>query len=141
MSKNPKGGNVIKGPWPDKVKPSDVDGMQVIEDLKFADDLTEAILVQMLTTFRDNNLDTKNKEFGSDIAFIIEVVKSIIYRSMGYDHPLHNFMGGILDVTEVADESGVHYDTILNTELLQDVSDFVSIALEENDDDDGPEKA
>ena len=78
--KNESGGNVVKGPWPDKVKSSDVDGLQVVEDLKFADDLTEAILVQMLTTFKDNGFDTSGEKFNGDIGFMIEVVKSVIYR-------------------------------------------------------------
>ena len=99
---NGNGGNVVKGPWPEKkqVKTSDVDGLQVVEDLKYADDLTEALMVQMLTTFKENDFDTSGKQFGGDIAFVIEVIKSVIYRSMGYEHPLHGFMGNILDVTE-----------------------------------------
>ena len=135
--KNVSGGNVVKGPWPDKVKPSDVDGLQVVEDLKFADDLTEAILVQMLTTFKDNGFDTSGEKFSGDIGFMIEVVKSVIYRSMGYEHPLHGFMGDILDVTEVKDGENTHYDTALNMDLINEVSEYISVQI----DDDGPETA
>ena len=80
-------GNVIKEPWENKtdVKIADIDGLQVIENLKFADDLTEGLVLQILTNFRENGIDVSDKRFSPDIAFMIEVLKTIIYRSMGYD--------------------------------------------------------
>ena len=60
-----KGGNVIKGPWVNnkEVKISDIDGLEVIENLKFADDLTEGLMIQILTNFRENNIDVSDKRF------------------------------------------------------------------------------
>ena len=132
-----KNGNVVKGPWPDRVKTSDIDGLQVVEDLKFADDLTEALVLQMMATFKEQGFDTSGEKFNGDIGFMIEVVKSVIYRSMGYEHPLHGFMGEILDVTETKDGENTHYETSLNMELINEVSEYISVQI----DNDGPETA
>ena len=139
MCKKPNGnsGNVVKGPWPDKVKTSDIDGLQVVEDLKFAEDLTEALVLQMMATFKEQGFDTSGEKFNGDIGFMIEVVKSVIYRSMGYEHPLHGFMGDILDVTETKDGETIHYETSINMELINEVSEFISVQI----DNDGPELA
>ena len=138
-----KGGNVIKGPWENKkeIKISDIDGLEVIENLKFADDLTEGLMIQILTNFRENNVDISDKKFSPDIAFMIETLKAVIYRSMGYEHPLHIIMSSVLKVNEVKDGDKIHIDSSFDMDLLSDTSDYISLVKEEdNDNDGGPEK-
>ena len=108
-----KGGNVIKGPWLNKkeVKIKDIDGLEVIENLKFADDLTEGLMIQILTNLRENNIDVNNKRFSPDIAFMIETLKAVIYRSMGYEHPLQIIMSSVLKVNELKDGVKIHIDS------------------------------
>jgi hypothetical protein len=142
MTEKIKGGNVIKGPWVNKkdVKIADIDGLQVIENLKFADDLTEGLVLQILTNFRENGLDVSDKKFSPDIAFMIEVLKAIIYRSMGYEHPLHVIMSNVLKVNEIQDGDKTILDTSFNIDLLNDTSDYIDLLKEENDNDDGPKE-
>ena len=142
MTEKIKGGNVIKGPWVNKkdVKIADIDGLQVIENLKFADDLTEGLMIQILTNFRENNIDVSNQRFSPDIAFMIEVLKAIKYRSMGYEHPLHVIMSNVLKVNEIKDGDKTVLDTSFNIELLKDTSDYIDLLKEENDNDDGPKE-
>ena len=142
MTEKIKGGNVIKGPWENKtdVKIADIDGLQVIENLKFADDLTEGLVLQILTNFRENGLDVSDKKFSPDIAFMIEVLKAIIYRSMGYEHPLHVIMSNVLKVNEIQDGDKTVLDTSFNIDLLKDTSDYIDLLKEENDNDDGPKE-
>lgn len=138
-----KGGNVIKGPWENKkeVKISDIDGLEVIENLKFADDLTEGLMIQILTNFRENNIDVSDKRFSPDIAFMIETLKAVIHRSMGYDHPLHVIMSSVLKVNEIKDGDKIHIDSAFDMDLLSDTSDYISLVKEEdNDNDDGPKE-
>ena len=138
-----KGGNVIKGPWLNKkeVKIKDIDGLEVIENLKFADDLTEGLMIQILTNFRENNVDISDKKFSPDIAFMIETLKAVIYRSMGYEHPLHIIMSSVLKVNEIKDGDKTHIDSAFDMELLSDTSDYISLVKEEdNDNDDGPKE-
>ena len=141
--KTKEDGNVIKGPWVNKkeVKIKDIDGLEVIENLKFADDLTEGLMIQVLTNFRENNIDVSNERFSPDIAFMIETLKAVIYRSMGYEHPLHIIMSSVLKVNEVKDGDKIHIDSSFDMDLLNDTSDYISLVKEEdNDNDDGPEK-
>ena len=142
MTEKIKDGNVIKGPWVNKkeVKIKDIDGLEVIENLKFADDLTEGLILQILTNFRENNIDISDKRFSPDIAFMIEVMKAIIYRSMGYEHPLHVIMSNVLKVNEIKDGDKTVLDTSFNIELLNDTSDYIDLLKEENDNDDGPKE-
>tara|TARA_B100002019_G_C20786279_1_gene364553 strand:+ start:100 stop:531 length:432 start_codon:yes stop_codon:yes gene_type:complete len=142
MTEKIKGGNVIKGPWENKkdVKIADIDGLQVIENLNFADDLTEGLMIQILTNFRENGIDVSDKRFSPDIAFMIEVLKAIIYRSMGYEHPLHVIMSNVLKVNEIKDGDKTVLDTSFNIELLNDTSDYIDLLKEENDNDDGPKE-
>ena len=138
-----EGGNVIKGPWENKkeVKISDIDGLEVIENLKFADDLTEGLMIQILTNFRENNIDISDKRFSPDIAFMIETLKAVIYRSMGYEHPLHIIMSSVLKVNEIKDGDKIHIDTTFDMDLLSDTSDYISLVKEaDNDNDDGPKE-
>ena len=142
MTEKIKGGNVIKGPWENKkdVKIADIDGLQVIENLNFADDLTEGLMIQILTNFRENGIDVSDKRFSPDIAFMIEVLKAIIYRSMGYEHPLHVIMSNVLKVNEIKDGDKTVLDTSFNIDLLKDTSDYIDLLKEENDNDDGPKE-
>ena len=129
---------IIKGPWPDKVKTSDIDGLKVVEDLQYADDLTEAIMVQMMATFTENNFDISDSNFNKDMGFAIEVIKGIIYRSMGYGHPLQSIMGEVLDITETKDGDITNYEAIINLELLDQVNDFITANLTNTENDDDP---
>ena len=138
-----EGGNVIKGPWENKkeVKISDIDGLEVIENLKFADDLTEGLMIQILTNFRENNIEISDKRFSPENAFMIETLKAVIYRSMGYEHPLHIIMSSVLKVNEIKDGDKIHIDTTFDMDFLSDKSDYNSLVKEEdNDTDDGPKE-
>jgi hypothetical protein len=57
-------------------------------DLKFAEHLTEGLVVNMIANMQENGMDTENPEFIKDIGFMIELVKACIYRDMGVKHPM-----------------------------------------------------
>ena len=56
--------------------------------MMFADDLTETLLVQMIHTMGENGINISDKEFVRDIGFVIEAVKSTVYRDMNLAHPM-----------------------------------------------------
>ena len=98
----PKSAEIIKGPWPNSnIKVPDIDGLQLIEELNFADHLTEGIMVQLIETMKENNIDVGDAIFLSDIGFVIEAVKAVIYRSMGRPHPLQEVMGNLIDMKTI----------------------------------------
>ena len=127
---------VIKGPWPDSgIKVSDVDGVKYIEEMAFADHLTEGIMVQLIQTMKENGIDVGEPNFLADIGFVIETVKGVIYRSLGLSHPLQNIMNNIILVNEFKDEDEPRFDTVFDMELVENMNDFIIAKLE---DEDGP---
>ena len=104
MCKRPKeNANVISGPWKVKSKREvvvpDIDVIGLQENIMFADDLTESLLVQMIHTMGENGVDVSSTDFIKDISFVIEAVKGVIYRDMGLSHPMSDMMSQFTDVT------------------------------------------
>lgn len=102
---NIKQSKVIKGPWKQQSKkkvkiPEDPMQTQMQEDLLFADDLTEHLVVQLIHTMGENGFDLKDKKFLRDIGFISECCKSIIFRDIGLKHPIEFIMERLMNETE-----------------------------------------
>ena len=83
-------GNVIKGPWTSKevVSENELDATKALK-LAFAEALTQQIVVQLIYTMSQNDVDVADKSFVYDIGLIIELTKGCIYRSIGLPHPTH----------------------------------------------------
>jgi hypothetical protein len=131
--------NVVKGPWSvksgRKVKLPDKDIIALQQNLHFAEELTESLMVQMIHSMGENGIDVSEKAFIRDMAMIIEMVKGSIYRDMGLDHPTHMFMEEYVDIIINEDntfETEVDFDTIDTIIKLADMLD------DEEDDDDDP---
>jgi hypothetical protein len=98
-------GTVIKGPWKQQSKkkvkvPKDPMQTQLQEDLIFADDLTEHLMVQLIHTMGENGFELKDPEFIRDIGFISECCKSIIFREIGLTHPIQPIIEKIMNKTK-----------------------------------------
>ena len=79
-------GKIIQ--FPLKGKPNfdikvDSSGLELQQDMMFAEQLTEGLVVNMIHNMYENNIDTENETFICDVAVLIELVKSTIYRDMG----------------------------------------------------------
>ena len=83
-------GNVIKGPWTPKeiVSENELDATKALK-LAFAEALTQQIVVQLIYTMSQNDVDVADNSFVYDIGLIIELTKGCIYRSIGLPHPTH----------------------------------------------------
>ena len=123
QKESPSAQNVIKGPWKLKGKKEivvpDLDVIALQENIMFADDLTESCLVQMIHTMGENGVEIGDKEFVRDIGFVIEAVKSTIYRDMGLVHPMSRVME-LLTKINVDEKNSTHSQVDL--ELLDKVS-------------------
>jgi|TARA_B110000459_G_C16091084_1_gene265206 hypothetical protein len=88
--------NVIKGPWKNKSKREVIlpkeDIIEMQDNLMFMDNLTEALMVQMIHTIRENAIDVEGEDFLQDMSFIIECVRSTLYREVGTVHPIAKIM-------------------------------------------------
>ena len=102
---NIKQSKVIKGPWKQQSKkkvkvPKDPMQTQLQEDLIFAEELTEHLMVQLIHTMGENGFSLKDHKFIRDIGFISECCKSIIFRDIGLTHPLEPIVERLMEKTK-----------------------------------------
>ena len=122
---------MIKGPWLVKsgreVKLPDKDIIAVQQDMQFAGELAQSLIVQMIHTMEENGIDISENSFIRDVAMIIELVHGTIYRDMDLIHPTHKFMEEFVEIVINADnsfETEVDFDTITNlVDMLEDDDD------------------
>ena len=119
---------VIQGPWPKsgrKVKVPDDGMMQLQDDIAFAEELNQTVIVQMIHTMGDNGIPVTEESFIKDIGFIIEVTKGVIYRSMGIPYPTQKLLEVFVNTELDADKS-------LRSEVdLEQLNKFLKMCKEE----------
>ncbi len=70
----------------------DLDALRMREDLDFADNLAEGLMINLIHNVGENGFDIKKDRFIGDISFLNEVVRGALYRQMGFQHPMQDFM-------------------------------------------------
>ena len=125
--------NVIKGPWLAKsgreVKLPDTDVIAMQQDMQFAEELTQSLMVQMIHTMSENGIDVSAKTFIRDMAMVISMVNGSIYRDMGMAHITQKFMEEYVDIH---DNDGGSYETEVDFETITTLANLI-------EDDDDPE--
>lgn len=115
-----KSKNIIQFPKKFKgkreIKLPDYDVMQLNEDVAFADNLTEGLIVQIVHILNENGIQVSNKEFISDLAFIIESLKSSIYRDLDITHDMQELMDEFM-ITKFDDKTK-KMNTTFDMELI-----------------------
>ena len=108
--------NVIKGPWRTTKTITKAKTEKIAVDMLFVEDMAESVMIPMIHSFAENGLDIKKDEFVQEVGFMNEVVKSLVFRHLGYKHPMQDMIKTIM--------------TDLNTEvqlLKKEVSDMKMI--------------
>ena len=125
--------NVIQGPWPKskrKVKVLDEETLELRENIEFAEELNQKLIIQMVQMMGENGLAVTDESFIRDLGLIIEMTKGSIYRSMGIPHPTHEFFETLVDLN-VDDDRSIHSQ--LDLDMMEK---FVEMSkYYENDDD------
>ena len=123
--------NVIKGPWLAKsgreVKLPDTDVIAMQQDIQFAEELTQSLMVQMIHTMSENGIDVSAKTFIRDMAMVISMVNGSIYRDMGMAHITQKFMEEYVDIH---DDEGGSFETEVDFETIVELANLI-----EDDDD------
>ena len=125
--------NVIRGPWPKskrKVKIPDEEFLQLQENMEFAEELNQKIIVQMIHTLAENGIDVAGVSFIRDLGLIIELIKASIYRGMGIPHPTHAFFEVLVDVGVDEEDGSIHSQIDVNI-----LEKFVELSKSFKDDD------
>ena len=115
--------NVIKGPWKER-KQNKEQQKKVAEDMSFVENVPETTMVQFIHTMNENDIDIKDQNFSLEIGFINECIKSMLYRELGYPHPMTQFIQNIVVVTEDEEKTRYsHFDTQRLIEILDNILD------------------
>lgn len=109
--------NVIQGPWKPNKKNSEAK-KKVDEDMNFIEELTERIMVQLIHTMNENQIDIKNKHFSQEIGFLNETVKSMLYREFGYPHPVTRMIQTVVSIV-TDQEEGVKYTNFDTQKMIE----------------------
>ena len=118
--------NVIKGPWPVKsgreVKLPNEDIIAMQQNIQFAEELTQSLMVQMIHTMSENGIDVSAKTFIRDMAMVISLVNGSIYRDMGMAHITQKFMEEYVDIH---DDDGGSYETEVDFETIVELANLI----------------
>ena len=133
--------NVIQGPWSKskrKVKIPDDEVLELRENMEFAEELNQNLIIQMVQMLSENGIDVSDASFIRDLGLIIEMTKGSIYRSMGIPHPTHAFLEAVVDFNVDDDEKTIHCQIDLyKLEKFVEVNKYFED--EDDDEDDDPE--
>ena len=69
----------------------------------FCDNLTEAVMVQMIHALGENGFAVNDEPFLRDVGFIIESVRGTLYRELGIKHPMAKIME-VFTQTKIIDD-------------------------------------
>ena len=123
---------MIIGPWSGKgvrkVKLPDKDIIELQQKTEFAEELGKSLIVQMIHTMSENNIDISKNSFIRDMGMIIEMLHGTISRDLGLEHPTHKFMEEFVDVVvnnvDNSVKTDVDFDTIVKlANMLEDDDD------------------
>lgn len=131
-NQNPNEGNVIKGPWRKRkvVVPNEEELLRQ-EEMEFCEELSSKLVMDMIHMMSDNDVDIGVRTFSRDLSIVIELVKSLLYRDAGLEHPLHEFVDTFTETTIELDNS---HRTVIRMDKLNEMVELMRM-----DEDDDPE--
>ena len=101
---------IIQGPWKEskrKIKLPDKDAIELQKTIGFINDLTQTVIVQMIQTIKENEINVEKESFVNNMSFIIEMVRSALLKEMS----LKTNMTKIMDILfEIICNSGSNID-------------------------------
>ena len=123
-------GIVLKGPWKrvKTVKKSQTE--KISNDMAFAEDVAESVMIPMIHGLSENGVDIKSDTFVSEIGFINEIVKAIMYRNMRYPHPMNQLIETVMSTKK---ESVEDVYSKFDYEKIEDMLDSLKKDDEEDD--------
>ena len=126
-----KWSNVIVGPWPTSEKLQNSKPLKggktreqiVEEEMNIVDGLTENLMVSLIHSLKENDFKISGKDFIRDIGFMSEVLKSLLFRELGYNHPLSDLIPYIIVPTRTKDKKDVY--TKFRGDIVVDILEYL----------------
>ena len=124
--------NVIKGPWRTTKTITKAKTEKIAIDMLFVEDMAESVMIPMIQSFAENGLDIKKDAFVQEVGFMNEVVKSSVFRHLGYKHPMQDMIKTIMTIkTETAEDVYAAFDG----ELVEQITKAADAVIKKDDDD------
>ena len=124
--------NIIKFPTKFKgkriPKVVNINPTETQQDLDFADNLAEGLMIGLIHNIGENGIDIKDERFIGDISFLNEVVRGILYRDIGFRHPTQPFMDIVVKTVTEDKENTITTKVDLNllADMVSDKEDDTS---------------
>jgi hypothetical protein len=129
-SKGVDKGNVVKGPWKRVKVVNQAKTQKLSEDMMFCDEIAETVMIPMIHNLAENGVDIKTNEFVQEIGFMNEVIKSMMYRHLGYVHPMQSFIKSMMSTkTEAIEDTYATFDH----ERLSEITKKIKSVTDEKD--------
>ena len=119
-------GIVIKGPWKKVKRVDKAQTEKIHQDMVYVDDVAESVMIPMIHGLAENGVDIKSDRFITEVGFINESIRALLFRHLGYKHPMSDFIKHIM-VMEKAKTEDLYAS--FNGELV----DKMNKILEEED--------
>ena len=110
--------NVIIGPWVDSSDTNNVTPISsknkktrdqlIAEEMEIIDSLSEKLMIQLIQSLKDNEVNITTTDFIRDIGFLNEALKSLLFREMGYEHPLSDLVKYIIVASKTKDKKDIY---------------------------------
>ena len=134
-----KWSNVIIGPWESSEKLQNSKPLRggktreqiVQEEMDVIDGLSESIMVNLIHTLKENDVKIMSKDFIRDVGFMNEVLKSLLFRELGYNHPLSDLIPYIIVPTKTKDKKDVY--TKFRGDLVIDLIEYLEGDIDEEE--------
>ena len=127
---------IIQGPWKEskrKIKVPDNDAIELQETISFVDDLTQTLIVQMVHTINENNIDVEKESFVRNMSFIIEMVRATLLKEMSLDTNMTKIMDVLFEMLfNYSPDSDPEASVKLEIDDLKSI--ITKMRMEENDD-------
>ena len=110
--------NVIIGPWADSNNTNSVTPINsknkktrdqlIAEEMEIIDTLSEKLMIQLIHSLKENEINISSADFIRDIGFLNEALKSLLFREMGYEHPLSELVKYIVIASKTKDKKDIY---------------------------------
>jgi len=131
-----KSAEIIQGPWKEskrKIKVPDNAAIELQETISFVDDLTQTLIVQMIHTINENDIDVEKESFVQNMSFIIEMVRATLLKEMSLDTNMTKIMDVLFEMLFNSSPDS-DPEALVKLEVDDLKSIITKMRMEENDD-------
>ena len=131
--------NVIIGPWVDSSDTNNVTPISsknkktrdqlIAEEMEIIDSLSEKLMIQLIQGLKDNEVNITTTDFIRDIGFLNEALKSLLFREMGYEHPLSDLVKYIIVASKTKDKKDIY--TKFRGDIIVELLEYLESVDEE----------